>query len=183
LKRRRLRKPVGEQRLGVQQAARLQVLQRCHAVFGGKDAAQMAVAHAQAFGRSHERRGLALSVEHVDRVQQAGGLACQRGRRIHHRPCQTAARRHFGAALQARAKALRLGLCGAVEEAAVLAPRRAHAADRPAVNAGAGDADEQPAVEAGVAGFECEISSVVVERHAAMIGRARPWTRRFRTCA
>ena len=76
----------------------------------------------------------------VERVRPPGGRACAT------RPSPSSAARpgrDLGPALQARPERGRLGLGRGVEEAAVLALGRAHAADRPAVDAGRRDADEQ----------------------------------------
>ena len=62
--------------------------------------------------------------------------------------------------------------CGAVEEAAVRRLRRLRRADRAAVDAGRGHADEEHAVEAGVAGGEGGVEPAVVVGHGWTIGRA-----------
>src|SRR5688572_30043264 len=96
-------------------------------------------------------------------------------------------RRQFGPAAQAGPEtgAFRLGRMA--EEAAVLALRGPHPADRPAIDAGRGDAGEEAAVEARVAGFQGQVAGVglqahVVSGHAAMIRSSRAVTSRFRTC-
>ena len=61
--------------------------------------------------------------------------------------------RQFRPAAQARPESGAFSLCGVTEEAAVLAPGHPDLAHRPAVDAGRGDADEEAAVEARVAGL------------------------------
>ena len=72
---------------------------------------------------------------------------------------------------------------GRGEEAAVLELRRARRADRPAVDAGRGDADEEAAVEAGVAGLEGAVAGSAIEQvHDGNIVRASALVARgFRT--
>ena len=60
---------------GEQEAPRLQVLQRCDAMFGKKDAPQVAFAHAQRRGQVGDAQRLALA--HT-LVQALRGLACER---------------------------------------------------------------------------------------------------------
>ena len=92
----------------------------------------------------------------------------QRLRRIH-QPDSRPARARAGSA--GRAGSRRLGAGGVAEEAAVAPQRRAHPAHRPAVDAGRGDADEQPAVEARVVGLERQVGGVGIEGHAADYGQ------------
>ena len=73
-----------------------------------------------------------------------------------------------------------LGLGRRREEAAVLAPRQADAADGAAVDAGRRDADEEPAVEARVTGLQCGVGGFGGQGfgpHEASLGGApaREW--------
>ena len=122
-------------------------------------AAQVAVAHPQVIGQRVQGRGLVTG--HL-RVEPLRGLVGQGLARVHHCPAQGAARCQLGAAFEAGAKGRRLGLCGAGKEAAVLKARRAHPADGPAVDAGAGHAGEEATVEARVARSQRQVGSIVV---------------------
>ena len=93
--------------------------------------------------------------------QHQRSLLCQHLRRVGQR--QT--RSHLRPAAQARAEAVRFRQRGVGEEAAVLAPRQPHPAYRPAIDAGGRDADEQPPIEAGIAGGDHAVGSVVVQCH------------------
>src|SRR3569623_476642 len=76
-----------------------------------------------------------------------------------------AARRRLGPAAQARAKARCLGRRGRGDVAHVRALRRARRADRPAVDAGRGHADEEPAVEPRVARQPRALAGPAIELH------------------
>src|SRR3954469_19225648 len=73
-------------------------------------------------------------------------------------------RRQLGPAAQAGTEAGILGLRRMVEETAVLALGRFHAADRPAINAGGGHAGEEAAVKTRVPRLQGEVAVVVGER-------------------
>lgn len=152
---------VGQQLLGRQQPARLQVLQRRHAQGRLEDAAQVPVAHAQAVGQLRHQGAAAVGAPGLGRIQQAQRLAHEDARGVLHRPRQRL-RRQLGPAAQAGPEARALGLRGEREEAAVLAPRRAHGADRAAVDAGGGHAREETPVEARVARLQSEVAGVVI---------------------
>ncbi|MDT4820662.1 hypothetical protein FQZ97_538080 [compost metagenome] len=177
---------VGDELLGGQQAARLQVLQRRHAELRLEDAPQVAVAHAQA-GRDLRRAGAFLGPG-IGLVDQARRLQCQDARGIFGRPTGRA-RRQLGPAAQAGPKACGLGLGRVAEEAAVLAPRQLHAAHRPAVDAGGGHGREERAVEARVVRLHRQVAGVALEhfgggvggRHGEMIRFRLVSTGRFRT--
>jgi len=64
-----------------------------------------------------------------------------------------------------------LGLGRGAVEAAAISARRAGDADRPAVDAGGRDADEEHAVEAGVAGGERGVAGVEVEHASRLVAR------------
>ena len=159
---------VGQQLLGQQQPPRLQVLQRRNAVLGDEDAAQVAVGDAEAPGQLGDTAVLAARRRVVDRLRR---LARQRLRGVHHGPWQPRSRRDLGAAFQARPEGRGLGLGRRREEATVAAHRRAHAADRAAVDAGRRDADEQLAVEARIAGDDGLVGGVGIEGYRCA-GRA-----------
>ena len=127
---------VGEQLLGRQQPARLQVLQRRDAELRLEDAAQVAVAHAQPRGQRCDGAGAVVAPRR--RARRAAGRPAAPGcaRRPRSTSCSRV-RRQLGPAAQAGPEARGLGLRRVAEEAAVLAPRQLHAADRPAVDAGA----------------------------------------------
>src|SRR4029453_5551121 len=87
--------------------------------------------------------------------------------------------------LEARPERFGLGLRRRIEEAAVASRRRAHAADRPAIDARRRHADEQAPVEARVAREKHLVGSVAIDRHGAIIAAgslvaSRFWTRRPR---
>ena len=151
---------VGQQLLGGQQAARLQPGQGRHAQFRLEHAAQVPVAHAQARRQPrHAGRGITPG---IGRIQQARGVPRQQGRGVLRRP-GLRLRRQLGPAAQAGAKAGAFGLRRVGEEAAVLAPRRLHAAHGAAVDAGGGDTDEERAVEACVVRHHGAVAGVGIE--------------------
>ena len=116
-------------------------------------------------------------VEHAV-LDQVHGALREAGDRIDAR----VARRELGTAAQARPVALDLGGRGAREEAAVLAARQPHVADRPAVDPRRRHADEEPAVETGVVRRQRAVAGVGIERHGADYASAtHAATRRFRT--
>ena len=80
-----------------------------------------------------------------------------------------AAGRQLGTAAQAGPEAGLLGFLRRAEEAAVDLLRRLRRADRPAVDAGGGHADEEHAVEAGVARGQRGVRASGVVRHALTI--------------
>ena len=167
---------VGQQLLGGQQAARLQPGQRGDAQLGLEHAAQVAVAHAQAGGQAGHAGGFVAPG--VGRVQQARGVARQQGGGILRRP-RRGLRRQLRPAAQAGAEARAFGLRRVGEEAAVLAPRGLHAADRAAVDAGGGHAGEERAVEARVVRLQGAVAGVGVERGGGRVhgGHDRPAAR------
>src|SRR3954454_19029708 len=88
--------------------------------------------------------------------------------------------RRLGAAAQAGPEARRFGRGGAREEDDVLAQRRPGRADRTAIDPGRSYADEEPAIEAGVAGAERAIADVFVEKqHGSYSIRSSVRHRRF----
>ena len=153
---------VGEQLLGAQQPPGLQHLQGRYAEMLGEHAAQVPGAHPQP-GRQPFHRWRRVSVaEPVRRVvQPARGLLGQDGGGVFGRPVALQ-RSEFGPASQAGAKARLFGLRGVIEKAAVLALGRAHPAHRPAVDAGGGDAHEQPTVKARVVRAQGAVEGFVV---------------------
>src|SRR3954470_3444163 len=89
-------------------------------------------------------------------------------------------RRRLGAAAQAGPEARPFGRGGAREEDDVLAQRRPCRADWTAIDPGRSYADEEPAVEAGVAGAERAIADFLVEkRHGPYSIRSSVRHRRF----
>jgi hypothetical protein len=174
---------IGQQLLGRQQPARLQVLDRRHAELGLEDAAQVALADADARGQARHRR--IIGQPGVRIVHQPRRLLRQDRRRILDRPPRRA-RRQFRAAAQARPETGRLGQRRMGEETAVLAPWRAHAAYRPAVDAGGRHAGEEAAVETCVTGLEGAVACVRIDGcggldHAAMVRRCGAKAGCFRT--
>ena len=175
---------VGQQLLGREQAARLQVLQGRHTELRLEDAPQVAVAHAQA--RRQPRHAGRLGAGAFRVVQPLRGLARQHRAGVLRGPDQRLWRQ-FGPAAQAGPEAGGFGLRRVAEETAVLAPRRAHLADRAAVDAGGGDAGEEAPVEARVVRRQRAVAGIGAQRqgvfgHAAMVAARRRWTGRFRTC-
>ena len=141
---------VGEHLLGCQQFAREQVLQRRDAQAVFKNTAQMAVAHAQTRGEPRHRGAAFDGPGPVLRVvQPLRGLLHEDVARVLGGPVPLQ-RCEFRTATQAGPEARLFGLGRVLEEAAVLAPRRAHAADRPAIDASGGDRGKEPAIKPGV---------------------------------
>ena len=126
---------IGEQLLGHQQPPCLQVLQRGDAQGGVEQAAQMAIAHAEAGSQLRHLCAALQGATGWGRIQQAQRLAHQDGARILHRPGERL-RCQLRSAAQAGPKTCMLGLRRQVKEAAVFAPRRAYRADGAAINAG-----------------------------------------------
>jgi len=143
-------------------------------VLGLKDAPQMAARDAQV-----AREALDAGLGVLAAVQPFGGLLGQGARGIRRRPGQRPWRQ-LGAAFHAGPKALGLGLRRGREEAAVLTPRQAHAADRAAVDAGRSDANIEPPVEARVMRLQRGVGGIGGQKgkgHAASLGagRCRSW--------
>src|SRR5687768_11438467 len=88
------------------------------------------------------------------------------GRRTLPRRC---AGRGVGAAAAARPEALGLSRGRTGVEPDVAAGRRSCRADRAAVNAGRGDAGEEPSVETGIAARERAVAGRGIKRHASVI--------------
>ena len=186
---RRAQGGVGQQMLGGQQALGLQVLQRRNAQARLEDAPQVPVAHTQALCQlSHRRRALGAAGNQPQRMLQQQGGGILRG------PGQLA-RSHLGPAAQAGAKPGLLGLRRQIEKAAVLRPRRAHGADRAAVDAGGRDPCKELPVKACIAGAQrqvaasigaCGLSGVFHTGwragHGQMIGPRPVVASHFRTC-
>jgi len=159
---------VGEQLFGREQLSREQVLQRRDAEPVFKHAAQVAVAHAQARGQAFAH--VAFCIAPVLRVvEPERGLLQQDGGGVFSGPvavhgCQ------LGAAAQAGPKPRVFRLRRVLEEAAVLAPRCAHAADRAAVDAGGRDGREELPVKARVVRAQRAVAGVVVDAVWAVHG-------------
>src|SRR5690242_7213712 len=81
--------------------------------------------------------------------------------------------RALRAAAEARAETRTLGQRGAREELATLAPRSPSATDRPTVNAGRLDADEEGSVETRIVRDEHAVAGVGIERHAPSLSLVR----------
>ena len=154
---------VGEQPLGQQQALGLGVGHRRDAELVTEGAPQVAVADAQLRGQGAE--------------VVVGEAAFVDARR--HRPRQPAAGvdagvagRQLGAAAQAGAIAAGFGGGGAGEKAAIVPPRYASRAHRPAVHPGGHHGDEELPVETGVAGGQRLITDIVIDPHGVIIDGA-----------
>ena len=154
---------VGEQPLGQQQALGLGVGHRRNAELITEGTPQVAVADAQ-----FRRQGAEVVV---------GEAAFVDARR--HRPRQPAAGVDTGvaggqlrAAAQTGAVATRFGGGGAGEKAAIVPPRYARRAHRPAVHPGGHHGDEELPVETGVAGGQRLITDIVIDPHGAIIDGA-----------
>jgi len=143
-----------DQLLGEEDAARLRDGDRRHAEMLVEQAAQLAFAHAKAFRKRADSAFIAVETAFGDQRQRTrhrvGRAAPGRG-----------VGRDLGPASEARAEAGTLRRRGTREEAAILALRRACWADRPAIDAGRGDADEEPAVETRIARRKRAIADVV----------------------
>ena len=133
---------VGEEPLGQQQAMGLRELERRDAELALEHPAEMAVAHTELAGELPD----AAAVERA-RADPVGRDPCEAGDGIDDRP----AGRELGPAAQTRPKAGPLSGGRGVEEPAPVVIRNAGRAHRPAVDPGGGDADEEQAVEPGVA--------------------------------
>ena len=184
---------VGQQLLGGEQAARLQILQRRHAKLRLENTPHMAVAHPHALAEFFDR-GRRIPPA-LGLVQHPRRLVRQHGAGILRRPARSL-RRQLGPAAQARAKTGAFSLRGVVEETAVRLLGRFDLADRAAVNAGGRDPREKAAVKACVARRQRAVTGVGVRSaagveglqgfnggHGIIIGRCRLLTSRFRTCS
>ncbi len=150
-----------------------------------QNAAQVPVAHTQSRCQPGHRWCRVLPGAGI--IQHPGGLPRQHRRRVLHRPVQRAGCQ-LGPATQAGPKSCALGLCGQREEAAVLASRRTHLADWPAIDAGRRHAGEKATIEALVVRQQRQVTGVVgIDgiglRHARIVPAASARTGRFRTCA
>ena len=177
MNRRRLEKPLanatsvigqrrlGQQLLGEQQPARQQQLDWRDAQFLPDDAADLARAELELIRDRLESR-LLVEVPLFETLhdQPRDPLRIVHGR---------TSRREFRTTPQARAEAGQLGFVRRVEEPAVGCLWRPGGTDRPAVDAGRGDADEEYAVEPRVAGGQRVIEPAMVLVHPPTIrGRA-----------
>ena len=163
---------VGDQLLGDQQPASLQVLQRRNAKLRLENAPQVAIADAQpgcdvrrsrpadAADATHTGTVRAPRIRFVDQPHR---LLRQHARGILGRPVQRT-RRQFGPAAQAGPEAPGLGLRRVAEKHAVLALWQLDATDGPAVDAGRGHRREKRAVESRVVRLHREVARVALQR-------------------
>src|SRR5258708_26049374 len=116
----------------------------------------MALAHAQLA----RELGHTAPVEGATRDTQCG-QAREPGKHVDERPglCQ------LRSATPTGPEPCAFGGRRRIEKAPMLAPRRARWAHRSAVHAGGGDADEEEAVEAGIARVDRAVVHVCVENH------------------
>ena len=104
-------------------------------------------------------------------VQHQRRLARQRGRGVGQRQPG----RQLRPAAHAGPETLVLGAGGIGKEAAIGLLGRPHPAHRAAVDAGGGDADEQPAVEARIARTQGAVVGVVLALNGISLGQGQRW--------
>ena len=148
---------VGEQALGEQQALRLRELDWRHPELFPERAPQMTIAHPEAGRQTLDSP--ALDEEPI--LDHARGPRRQRT----HGVDAGVAGRQLRAAAQARPEALGFRQRGRREEPAAIATRHAGRTHGPAVDARRRHADEETAVEAGIARAQGLVAAVVVEHH------------------
>ena len=146
---------------GQQQSPRQQQLDWGYAELAADDAADLAGAELELIG---DRLDAGMLSE-PSFLQTLHDQLRDSLRIVHRR----ASRRELGAASQARAEARLFGLLRRVEEAAVAGLGSLDAADRPAIDPGRGDADEEEAVEPRVACRHCVVQAPMVLHHAIKI--------------
>jgi hypothetical protein len=122
-----------------------------------EEAAELALAHAQAVGEPLDRCAGAVECALCDARHGATDGACGAA------PCRRL-RRCFRTATEAGAEAGLLCRRSAHKKTAMLTHRRARGADGAAVDASRGDGSEEAAIEAGIAGLQRAIADVGIER-------------------
>ena len=189
---------VGQQLLGAQQAPGLQVLQGRYAQLRLKNTAQVAVADAQPLGQlGHAGRGRAGQWRGIKQLRRLhgqdagcvlGGPGCSTKQEA------VAAGGELGPTAQAGPEASAFSLGRMREKTTVVAARRAHPADRAAVDAGRADAGEETAIKTRVTGQQGAVAGLAVGArgcfdHAGHAGHdtcrlhaGRCCSGRFRTC-
>src|SRR5258706_5463546 len=171
---------VGEQALCEQQPMRLCKLDGRYADLALESTTQVSLADVE----------LSRQVRHGATVERAGADAnCCREGEARNGVDRRLARSELGAAAQAGAISRTLGRRGGHEEATMTRNRDSRRADRPAIDPGRDDADEEDAVEARIVRPSCTLALVRVEQedrgdgagHAANLHACGTLTSRIRT--